>query len=316
MLNAHVSGGYRWTEPNRWRRFANLSASTFVGGDYDGNRTGTGLFLNGGIELLNYWSLFGGLDVQARSINNRLTRGGPLTVSPERFGGWIYADTDGRKSLFYSFEVYGGRSRSGGWNFGLGPGVQWKPAPNLTLNFGPGFDRNHQDSQWLGSIDDPGAIQTFDRRYVFAQLDQTTLSASLRVNWAFTPDLSLQVYGQPLLSSGNYFAYKQLVRPRSYTWEPVGSGVPQYDGASDQIDLDGAGPGGAFNPDFSFTSLRGNAILRWEYLPGSTLFVVWTQDRSGYENAGEFRFGHSFDQLIGQRPDNIFLAKVTYYLTR
>ena len=106
------------------------------------------------------------------------------------------------------------------------------------------------------------------------------------------------------------------MRPRSYDWEPVGSGVPQYDGTTDKIDLTGGVPDDAFNPDFNFTSLRGNAILRWEYMPGSTLFLVWTQDRSGHETEGEFRFGRGFDQLIGQRPDNIFLAKVTYYLTR
>ncbi len=316
VLNAHVSSGYRWSDPDRWKRFAEFTASTFMGADFDGNRTGSGLFLNGGVELLNYWSFWSGLDVQARNVNNRLTRGGPLTVSPERLGGWIYADTDGRKPLFYSGEISGGRSRSGGWSIGLTPGVQWKPAPNVTLNFNPGFDREHQDSQWVGSVADAGATETFGRRYVFAQLDQTTLSASVRVNWAFTPNMSVQVYGQPLISSGNYFAYKQLVRPRSYDWELVGGGVPQYDAGADQIDIDGAGPGGGFNPDFNFTSLRGNAILRWEYMPGSTLFLVWTQDRSGFENNGEFRFRPAWDQLIDQRPDNIFLAKVTYYLTR
>ncbi len=316
VLNAHVSTGYRWSEPDRWKRYADFSVSTFALADFDGNRTGSAVFLRGGAELLNYWSVWSGIDISPRNFNNRLTRGGPLTLSPERFGGWIYADTDGRKPLFYSAEVYGGRSRSGGWNIGFQPGVQWKPAPNVQLNFNPGFDRNHQDSQWVGAVDDPTATETFGRRYVFAQLDQTTLSASVRLNWAFTPNVSLQVYGQPLISSGNYFGFKQLLRPRSYAWEPVGSGAPQYDGATDRIDLDGPGPGNGFNPDFNITSLRGNAILRWEYMPGSTLFLVWTQDRSGFENHGEFRLRSACSQLVDQRPDNIFLAKVTYYLTR
>ena len=316
VLNLHVSSGYRWSDPNTWRRSADFTAATYLVGDYDGNRTGSGLWMNGGVVFLNYWALFGGFEASPRNINNRLTRGGPLTESPPRYSGWVFADTDGRRPLYYSAEVDFARSRSGGWDIAFYPGVQWKPAPNIALNFNPGFDRNHQDSQYVGVVDDPGATETFGRRYVFAQLDQTTLSASIRLNWAFTPNLSLQVYGQPLISTGNYFAYKQLLRPRSYTWEPVGSGVPQYDFASDQIDLDGAGPNAPRNPDFNFTSLRGNAVLRWEYMPGSTLFLVWTQDRTGNENVGEFRLGPACSQLVDQRPDNIFLAKVTYYLTR
>jgi hypothetical protein len=165
----------------------------------------------------------------------------------------------------------------------------------------------------VGSIADAGAVDTYGQRYVFAQLDQTTVSANLRLNWAFTPNLSLQMFAQPLISSGEYFAYKQLVRARSYEWEPVGSGVPQYNAVGDSIDINGPGPGRGFNPDFNVTSLRGNAILRWEYMPASTLFLVWTQDRSGREENGEFEFGSACSKMFDQRPNNIFLAKVSYY---
>jgi hypothetical protein len=316
VVNAHVSTGYRWSKPDKWKRSANVNVALFGSTDYDGNVIRPGAYLNGGLVFANYWTFFPYFAVNPRSLNDRLTRGGPLVSAPPAFNGGFWGDTDTRRPFYYWFEWDFARSQSGGWDSGFYPGVTWKPAPNVSVSVGPSFDRNHQDSQWVGAIADAGATQTFGRRYVFAQLDQTTLSASVRVNWAFTPNMSLQMYAQPLISSGNYFGYKQLVRPRSYEWEPVGSGVPQYDAATDQIDLDG--PGGAnsaYNPDFRITSLRGNAILRWEYMPGSTLFLVWTQDRSGFENNGEFEFGPSFSKLVDAKPNNIFLAKVTYYLS-
>ena len=316
VLNAHLSGGYQWSEPNSWRRSANINVATYIVGNYDHDRTGSGVYTNGGVTFKNYWALYGALSVSPRNYNDNLTRGGPVVLSLPRYSGWIFADTDGRKKLYYSAEVDYARSQSGGWDIAFFPGIQWKPAANVQINFNPSFDRNHQDSQWVGAVADPGATATYGRRYVFAQLDQTTLSGGFRLNWAFTPNMSLQMYVQPLMSSGNYHYYKQLVAPRTYDWEPVGSGVPQYDPGNDQIDLDGPGGNDPYNPDFNITSLLGNAVLRWEYMPGSTLYLVWTQNRSGYENTGEFEFQHSYDQLVGQPPNNIFMVKVTYYLSR
>jgi hypothetical protein len=314
VVNGHFTHGYKWTEPDKWKRYADVHATLFGSTDFDGNVIGRGLWLGGGTELANYWSIWPRFGFSPRQINNRLTRGGPLTVSPQRWEGGVFFDTDGRKPLFYSVDIGGSRSNSGGWGFYTYPSVQWKPAPNLQVNVGPGFDRVHQYTQYVATVTDAGATETFGRRYVFAALDQTTISASLRLNWSFTPNVSLQTYVQPLVSSGNYYQFKQLARARSFEWEPLGSGVPQDDPATGGVDLDGAGPGGAFNPDFSFVSLRGNAVLRWEYMPGSTMFLVWTQDRSGFENDGAFEIGPSFSDMLDARPNNIFMAKVTYYL--
>jgi len=315
VVNAHVVSGYKWTDPNAWRRYADAKLALWGSTDWDGNLISPGIWAGGGIDFANYWSFWPRASFNPRSINNRLTRGGPLTVSKPRWESGFWFETDGRQEVYYSLDLGGARSQSGGWAFWAYPSVEWKPASNVSVSVGPGFDRNHQDSQWVGAVGDAGAVDTYGRRYVFSQLDQTTVSANLRLNVAFTPNVSFQVFAQPLISSGDYFAYKQLVRARSYDWEPVGSGVPQYYADGDTLDLDGPGPGRAFNPDFNITSLRGNAILRWEFLPASTLFLVWTQERSGFENDGEFEFGPACSKLLDQRPNNIFLAKVSYYLS-
>jgi len=142
---------------------------------------------------------------------------------------------------------------------------------------------------------DPAATETYGTRYVFALLDQTEVSANVRLNWSFTPNLSFQSYVQPLVSTGKYTDFKSLVRGKSYDFDPIA-----YDG----------------NPNFNFKSLRGNAVLRWEYMPGSTLFLVWTQNRQEDDGSGEFHLGPATRSLLDVQPDNIFLAKVTYYFNR
>jgi hypothetical protein len=145
------------------------------------------------------------------------------------------------------------------------------------------------------------------------------VSAAIRLNWTFSPTLSLQLYAQPLISSGGYTRFKTLARPRAFAFDVYGEGgstITDNDSVY-VLDADGAGAAAAVdtleNPDFSVHSLRGNAVLRWEYLPGSTMFFVWTQSRSGDENVGDFRFRHSMGRMLETAPDNIFMVKVTYW---
>jgi hypothetical protein len=168
----------------------------------------------------------------------------------------------------------------------------------------------------VDTFDDAQAVATFGHRYIFADLDQTTVSASVRLNWIFTPRLSLEVYTQPLLSSGRYTGYKELARPRSYSFTPYPDPSPTADPDRIVVDPDGNGPVAGQeidDPEFSLASLRGNAVLRWEYSPGSTLFLVWTQNRSDTETIGTFRTGRALNRLANAAADNIFLVKLSYW---
>ncbi|MBI3787499.1 MAG: hypothetical protein HY276_04495 [Ignavibacteriales bacterium] len=144
------------------------------------------------------------------------------------------------------------------------------------------------------------------------------MSASIRLNWTFTPQLSLQLYVQPLISSGSYVNFKELAQPKSYDFNVYGNNGSTISKTSDGYiaDPDGSGPAPALgfsNPNFNYKSLRGNAVLRWEYRPGSTLYLVWTQSRSDYENDGEFNFSRSLNRLISANADNILMLKFTYW---
>src|SRR6185503_5812734 len=176
---------------------------------------------------------------------------------------------------------------------GVGFYVEWKPKSNLFISTGPFFNGNHTDAQYVETVADPTATRTYGNRYVFSELDQTTVGMDLRLNWTFTPDLSLQTYVQPFFSSGDYSQFKSLAEPGTYTFEP-------YASSSD--------------PSFDFGSLRGNAVLRWEYHPGSVLFLVWTQQRDDFQSIGEFDLGRQSRRVFDAEADNVFMAKLSYHL--
>jgi hypothetical protein len=168
----------------------------------------------------------------------------------------------------------------------------------------------------VDTFDDPAATQTYGHRYLFADLEELQLSASVRLNWIFTPRLSLEIYAQPLISSGQYRNYKELARPQTYDFLATGPARTAPDDGT-RLVVTPATPGLAElefdNPNFSLASLRGNAVLRWEYRPGSTIFFVWTQSRSDTIADGTFRLGDGLDRLFSGASNNVFLVKLSYW---
>jgi hypothetical protein len=168
------------------------------------------------------------------------------------------------------------------------------------------------------AVADETADRTFGSRYVFSDLDQTTVSMDTRISWTFTPRLSLQLFVQPFLASGDYTGFKELHEPQEWDWDVYGQEVGTVRATEEGyvIDPDGEGPAAAFtlaDPDFNIQSLRGNAVLRWEYRPGSTVYLVWQQRRFGYAASGEFDFNASTDALFSLPPENVFAVKVSYW---
>jgi hypothetical protein len=123
---------------------------------------------------------------------------------------------------------------------------------------------------------------------------------------------------QPLISAAGYTEFKEVAKPRTLDYLVYGTNGSTISrtGQGYIVDPDGDGPAPAFaygNPDFNLRSFRGNAVLRWEYLPGSTLYLVWTQSRADQEETGYLQFKHSFRKLLDAHPDNIFMVKLTFW---
>jgi len=322
VRNAHLGMGYAWNQPNRWRRRAWVIGALYDSRDFGGNRTSGGSYLALETQLMNNTLVHVNLSQIAGRLDNRRTRGGPLMRIGGGLGGDVLIDTDATRRLAHGLDVSAFRRPEGdGYNWSVAPSVTWKPVANLALSFGPAYERVVEDAQYVTGVADPGNVPADfgGRRYVFARLDQRTVSANIRLNVSFTPDLSLETYLQPLVSAGRYGGFKELSLSRSYEFLHYGvDGGSTYDPVKRQADPDGPdGPAPAFvvdYPDFNFKSLRGNAVLRWEYRPGSVLYLVWTQERTDFERDGELRLGPSSRRLFDAQANDIFLVKVTYYL--
>lgn len=297
VINAHVGGGYKWTETTKSRKYQDVIGSLFASFDNDGNRQVAGAWMQGTTEFQNNYSWEYRMSFNPGSISTRRTRGGPLMRTNPGFEVGTYFDTDGKAKRFYFLNVGTYQQPDeNSYNFWVSPGMEWKPASNMTVRFEPRYEQVSENAQYVTAYDDAAATETYGRRHVFARLKQKTLAAGMRLNVAFSPTTSLQFYGQPLISIGEYSDYKALARPRSYEFTPVAIA----DGSD----------------DFNFKSLRGNAIFRWEYRPGSALFLVWSHDRVDTDPTdGRFAFGRSLSRLFETEAENIFLAKLTYYFT-
>ncbi len=318
QINSHVMLGHKWTRPSRVFQSWRVNLAVFRGWDFGGDLTSSGYFLTGLYQLRNFSQGRWFVAYNPRTWSDRQSRGGPLMVSPSGVEWDAQFDSDPKQRWLVGLRLHGAHYGLGSDDrFSIGTNVEWKPGSRVSLRLEPRLERARTTSQYVDTFDDALATGTFGHRYVFASLDQTTLSASLRLNWIFTPRLSLEVYAQPLLSSGRYTGYKELARARSYAFTPYPDAAETAD--PDRIVLDPDGAGGAAepqeidDPNFSIASLRGNAVLRWEYLPGSTLFLVWTQNRSDTDTIGGFRTGRALDRLVNANADNILLIKVSYW---
>ncbi|MGH7628128.1 MAG: DUF5916 domain-containing protein [Gemmatimonadales bacterium] len=314
-VNTHLMVGRRWTRPSRLFQRAQANIATFRNWTFGGDMTDAGYFVRAYLQFRNFYEWTGEVQYSPRSLNPRRSRGGPLSVNPHGVYWRSELISDVRKTWSFGLTFEGtdyalDRQSS----ILVEPSVEWRPTSKLTVRVAPSYENLTTTAHYVGSFDDPGATATFGRRYLFAGLNQNTLSASVRLNWIFTPRLSLELYAQPLLSSGEYAEYKELARPRTYEFGLTGPAVSIGD---DQLAVSPATPGVAAlkfaDPNFSLASLRGNAILRWEYLPGSTLFLVWTQSRSDTVLDGQFRLGDGLDRLLSGAADNVFLVKLSYW---
>ena len=287
------------------------------GGDFvDGKGT---VSLNG--QLLNYWGGNLSFTHSVESVDDRLTRGGPAARDPSgnHIGGNINSDNrralSGRINASYSWNALGGWHQNGSLNLDVRPADSW------SFSVGPRLDRSITHAQYVNSVTDSLMTSTYGRRFIFSELMQTTVSMDTRVNVNFTPNLSLEVYAQPFISSGDYRALMQLGAARTHDFQRFGSdiGSVTYDDSTRYytVDPDANGPAASFtvrNNDFSSISLRGNAVMRWEWRPGSTIFLVWQQRRANSLQEGDFDFGRNAGHLFNGTTTNVFAFKLNYWL--
>jgi hypothetical protein len=322
QINMHIYGGYAWYEPDAIFRTKQITAAVYRDYNFGNVKVGETAYVDVEGRLLNYWAGSVIYGRKAETFDDKRTRGGPLMKSLQSDFLYLTVVSDTRLPFSGFYYANGSSGVAGEWHFNTGLSLNWKASRTLSIRVRPDFYRLRNIAQYIAARSDPAMTETYGVRYIFGTLDQKLLSATMRLDWAFTPTLSLQLFLQPLLSTGSYSDIKELAQAGTFTFNRYGHGSStiRFENNRYVIDPDGGlGPAPAFqvrNPDFNFKSLRANAVLRWEYSPGSTFYFVWTNQKVNFENHGKLRFGQDIETLMRDRPDNVFAVKMTYWWGR
>lgn len=302
--------GYLQNRPGRLFRSWRLNTNAWSAWTFGGEHANVGGNVNGGATLHSNWNFHGGINANAGGLNTALLRGGPAFRTEPSYNGWAGLNTDGRKAVQGSMNLnWSVRPDSDSRSLGASPSVRWRPSERTTLRLGTSVSRRVDDRQWVTRL-----TAEEEPVYLFGRIEQTTVSLNLRADMALTPTLSVQLYAQPFVSAGAFDDFKRVTDPRAERYPdrfvPVEA---TFEDGGYQADLNGT-PVQFGNPDFNFKQFRSNAVLRWEYRPGSTIFLVWAQGRDHFERDGSFRMGSDFGDLFGQESENVLMLKVSYWL--
>ncbi len=310
-----------WAAYSIWKPFAifktfNLNANQWKGWDFSGENIFNGG--NFGIygQFKNFWDYSVGVNRQGASIATSALRGGPALRCPGGWNEWISLSTDSRKVFRFNVGtgIYGGDDNSKRGQ-SIWFGVTYRPGSNLSISASPNIDYYKSVLQYVDTIEvGPG------ERYIFASIDQKTVGITIRLNYSITPDLSIQFYGQPFISAGKYTSFKHITEPRAALFADryhlYANNEIRYDSDEEFFyideDLDGNADYSFETPNFNFLQFRSNLVVRWEYSPGSTVYLVWSQGRTADDSTGDFSFGNHMRDLFHIHPHNVFLVKFTY----
>ena len=288
--------------------------------NYERTLVGAGYFTGVYAQLRNLWSASVDVVLNPTFQSDRLTRGGPLLLIPPQWQVNAQVTSDSRRRA--TAYVYGSarENESGGHGQTAGLGITVRPSSAITVSATPAYSNTHTKGGYLFAYADPTAVTTYGRRHLMSDLDQTTFDVTLRSDLAISPTMSLQLYAQPFTSAVDYTVFKSFEKPRTLDFLEYGTNgsTIEHDSQARTYRVDADGPGAspevAFgDPDFRLRSLRANLVLRWEYRPGSTVYLSWAHGRSMISESPEFDVGSDFSDLLRDDQRNRLVLKVSYW---
>jgi hypothetical protein len=309
--------GYSQYDPKGIYKSFNINSDFFAINNFGGNWLGGGYEWNANINFKNFWSAWTGGNLNVPSTSTDMLRGGPMMKTPGSINSRLGFSTDSRKKITLS--VYGNVAKgfkNSSNNLYTEVDLSYKPTNYLVFTLSPSYSKSYSELQYVDQTSYNGSD-----RYVFASIDQNTISTSFRVNLNLSPNLTFQYWGQPFIATGKYYDQKYITSPmaknytdRFHTYTPL---EKSYD--TDHLNIDENHDGNTDytldDNDFNVKQFLSNLVVRWEYSPGSTLFLVWSQTRNYYTNTGQMDFLNDFSDLFNKgknTPHNVFLIKFSY----
>ncbi len=312
---------YAWTNFRTLKpfgKFRNISArfNMFTSFDFEGNYNRIEYSLRGSTEFKNNWGIETGVIHKPRIFTNTILRGGPrFRFSRENISFFFFGSDSRKKFRFTAGYVYSQAKQNSFSFLRFETDFTYQPTNSLSISFSPEYSKNPNKTQYVTEIDFNG-----ESRYITAEIDQQTLSASIRLNYTINPDLTIQYYGQPFISRGTYENFNYITNPVANNlydrFELFNKNQIVFDEVNDSYtideDINGVVDYEIGNPDFSFVQFRSNLVVRWEYIPGSEIFFVWSQGNVGTQDPKKRLFRSLDNQIFGEKGENTFLIKATY----
>ncbi len=287
-----VNGGFNLGQPDpkKYTRNVTMFANFFTQFNGDKLLLDNSFFIGGEMQFLNYWNVFVGTGRFLRAYDDLDTRGGPPIQKP---AGWFldsFIGTDSRKPIRLSVNLNASGNDEGGWNRRYGADLRYQPVPQLQTSISGNYNHGQDVAQWIANQDvtGDGAVD-----HIYGRLDRDVVSVTARTTYAFTRDMTLEVYLQPFVAVGDYTDIRRLARAKSYDFEAATVG---------------------FNPDFNSKSLRSNVVFRWEYKRGSTMYLVWNVSNSDSDRPGEFSAFRDLRTGFGAAGTQVLMVKFNYWL--
>jgi hypothetical protein len=307
---------YRSLKPFSIFRRLQVNYNHYVSWNFEGKHTYLGFNTNSHATFKNNWRTGFGLNYTTVDFTDSALRGGPMLKLPNSFDYNAYINSDQSKKV--QFNIRAGQTKGAENSFKrtfASVGVTYVPINSLNISVNAGMNSNEQELQYVTTD-----TYNSNARYINASLDQDTFNLSLRLNYTISPTMSIQYYGSPFISRGRYKNFKYITNSlaNKFTdrFESYATNQISYDSSSDSYlvdeNRDSTVDYTIGNPNFSFIQFQSNLVARWEYIPGSEVFLVWSQGLTGSGDSSAGLLTSLKDNIIGQTAHNIFLVKATY----
>lgn len=306
---------YRETRPGSWYHGYSLGLHGGRSWDFGGVHTGSYVSVDADVTWPSYLETAVGVHAWPRALSDSQTRGGPLMATPSGWGADASVGNGYGSRSRLGGDLSYERDGLGGWNYQVRGSLELRPGDRWKLSVDPRYERSVSARQYLDTRSG-GPASTFGQRYLFAGIERSTISAQIRLNYSFTPDLSLELYAEPFAASGRYFDFGQLPAPRRLDLVVFGrdaGSIARQPGGDYRVQ-EGGDSFTIGNPDFNVRSFRSNLVLRWQWRPGSTFFFVWQQNRARSTDVGRLVGPGSLWDTLGAGGDQTVAVKLSYWL--
>ncbi len=291
-----------------------LNTNYWMYWNFSGKLLSTNTNINFNSQFKNKWRMNGQFNRQSEHLSTTLLRGGPSIIMPGNQSFNLNLGTDYSKKLsFFLGNYHGSGDAMSSRSHEYYAEVNFRPSNSISISVDPDYFIQKQELQYVTA-----AGTTENPAYIFGKLNQKTLGITFRINYTINPELSIEYYGMPFISAGKYTDFKNITQPgadkfrnRFHTFDP---GEITYNQETNEYNINDGVPSLTIsNPDYNFRQFRSNLVIRWEYLPGSTLYLVWSQGRTSTDTNGIFSYGNDVRDLFKKTPDNVFLVKFSYW---